>query len=261
MKKTLRGAAARALFIISAFGFLSVGCGGGSRAKVGAEDELQRERTAGSVERGTPGEPELPQSELPPEYKIQPLDELEFRFDYHAEFNEIATVRPDGRLTLQKIGDVYVEGMTPSELDRLVTNSYTEVTATPDVTVFVRKFAGQVVYVLGEVRSPGAFDIKSRMTILQALVAAGGPIRGAQLGSVVVLRKGAAGQPEAMALNLSRGEVQKGTYKNEYVAAQDIIYVPKNPIASLADFLGQVYDGVLPPLEIYLRALYFSRRN
>jgi polysaccharide export outer membrane protein len=256
MKKIVSWAEAWKLLVIIACSLWSGGCGGGGTTKVNTEDDYPKEQAA---------EPEevLSQSDadLPPEYKILPLDELEFKFDYHLEFNELATVRPDGRITLHKVGDIYVEGMTPSELDRLVTEKYNEVTATPDLAVIVRRFSSHIVYVLGEVKNPGAYDIRSRMTILQALAAAGGTIRGAKLGSVVVLRKNAAGEPEAMSFDLGGGAIKKARAKPELVAAQDIIYVPRNIISNVSDFLNQVYDGLLPPVEIYLRALYLTGRN
>ncbi len=256
MKKIISWTRAWKLVIIIACGLWSAGCGGGGAAKVNTEEDFQKEQSAASEE-------VLAQSdaELPPEYKILPLDELEVKFDYHLEFNELATVRPDGRITLHKIGDIYVEGMTPSELDRLVTEKYNEVTATPDLAVIVRRFSSHIVYILGEVKNPGTYDIRSRMTILQALATAGGTIRGAKLGSVIVLRKNAGGEPEAMSFDLGGGAIKKARVKQELVAAQDIIYVPRNIISNVSDFLNQVYDGLLPPVEIYLRALYLTGRD
>jgi hypothetical protein len=39
------------------------------------------------------------------------------------------------------------------------------------------------------------------------------------------------------------------------VEPRDIIYVPKTLIANVSDFMRQVYAGVLPPLDLYLRAI------
>ena len=38
----------------------------------------------------------------------------------------------------------------------------------------------------------------------------------------------------------------------------DIIYVPKTYIASANDFLNQLYDIILPPFDVYLRAVWYS---
>lgn len=233
--------------------WMSMGCSGGGQARVNTENALP----APPVETGTGDEPDL--SELPPEYKILPLDELEFKFEFQPEFNEIATVRPDGRITLQKLGDLYVEGMTPTQVDALITQEYMNFTATPDLTVFVRKFTSHTIYVLGEVRAPGVFDIRSRMTVYQAVAIAGGPVRGAKMGSVVLLRRGEDGNPKPLLFDLSGSEAKKGRITNDLVAAQDIIYVPRNFISDVSDFLNQIYAGLLPPVESYLRALRVAR--
>lgn len=229
---------------------MCVGCAGSGGGRVNTENASQ------SAE----GD-QANLSDLPPEYKILPLDELEFKFEFQPEFNELATVRPDGRITLQKLGDIYVEGMTPTQVDSLITQEYVNFTATPDLTVFVRRFTSHTVYVLGEVRAPGVYDIRSRMTALQAVAIAGGPVRGARMGSVVLLRKGADGQPKPIMLDLSGASTKSGRLSNDLIAAQDIIYVPRNVISNVSDFLNQLYDGLLPPVEAYLRALNVTGRN
>lgn len=192
---------------------------------------------------------------MPPEYRIGILDELEIRVRYHERLNGLVKVRPDGRITLEDLGDVYVAGMTPSELDSFITQAYSEIVHAPEVTVIARSFAGLSVYVLGEVDRPGIVELKPKMTVLQALAAASGPIRGANLGSVVLLRRDVAGALHATRLNLKRAAIKEGAYLDSYVQPEDIVYVPKTFIANVNDFLSQVYDGLFPPVDIYLRAL------
>ena len=91
-----------------------------------------------------------------PEYRLGFGDEIEVKFFNNAQFNEMITVRPDGRITLEKIGDIYVTGMTPSQLDSLITTTYADIIRDPEVTVFVRKFGSYQTYILGEVGDPGA---------------------------------------------------------------------------------------------------------
>lgn len=191
----------------------------------------------------------------PPEYRIGVLDELEVRVRFHDRYNDTVKVRPDGRITLIDVGDIYVAGMTPTELDRVITGAYAEVVHDPEVTVIVREFASLSVYVFGEIKDPGAYDFRPNMTILQVLATAGGPIRGAQLGSIILLRRLETQHPEAIALNLSSGAIKSGTLQDVYIQPRDIIYVPKTFISSATQFLDQVYDGILPPIDTYIRAL------
>jgi polysaccharide export outer membrane protein len=196
-----------------------------------------------------------------PDYRIGILDELEIRVRYHERLNGISKVRPDGRITLEDIGDIFVAGMTPAQLDSVITAAYDEIIHEPEVTVFVRSFGSLSVYVCGEVRDAGVFEMKPKMTVLQAVAAARGPIRGAKMNSVMLLRRNAAGDIKAIRLDLNSTAVMNAEYRDLYVQPEDIIFVPKTFIASVNNFLTQVYDGLFPPVDIYLRALREYNRN
>ncbi|MFY9397510.1 MAG: polysaccharide biosynthesis/export family protein, partial [Desulfomonilia bacterium] len=68
--------------------------------------------------------PPLPEARLVDEYVIQPYDALEIKFFHNPELNEIVTVRPDGMISLQMIDEVRAAGLTPSQLDALLTQKY-----------------------------------------------------------------------------------------------------------------------------------------
>lgn len=210
-------------------------------------------------------------AETIPEYLLGFGDEIEVKFFNNEKFNEIIGVRPDGRITLERIGDIYVNGMTPSQLDSLVTVTYADIIRDPDVTVFVRKFGSYQVYVLGEVKKPGGYPVERNMTIVQALAMAGGvPFSGA-MGSVMVLRQGRNEEIKAVMLDLNYylagGRVHLTTLEGEldisvndfFIKPLDIIYVPKTPINSIVNFLEELYRGILPPIDTYLRAVWWSR--
>jgi protein involved in polysaccharide export with SLBB domain len=198
-----------------------------------------------------------------PEYRLGFGDVVEIKFFNNARFNETVAVRPDGRITLEKMGDIPVTGMTPLQLDSLITATYAGFVRDPEVTVFVRQFGGYQVYVLGEVTMPGGYPIQQNMTLLQALAAAGGPKETAKLGSVMILRHGKSESVYALKVDLANatkganGAISKDNF---YVQGQDVIYVPKTFIASASAFLKQVYEGLLPPIDIYLRAAWLSQR-
>ncbi len=202
-----------------------------------------------------------PAATMLPEYRIGLLDELEIRVQFHERLNEMAKVRPDGRVTLQEIGEVYVLGLTAVEIDRLLTEAYAKNVHAPEVTVFVRNFANRSIYVLGEVDKPGRLDLLPNMTVLQALAAAGGTIKGAKMNSVVVLRPDNYGKLQAVRLDLNRGAIQTGQAQDQILLPQDLVFVPKTFIANVNEFLTQIYDGLFPPFDIYLRAVReYNRR-
>lgn len=235
-----------------ALSFVIFGCAGNNAA---------RQSPAVGAEVTTVDANASPAATLLPEYRIGLLDELEVRVHYHERLNETAKVRPDGRITLQEVGDLYVLGLTAAEVDRKITEAYAQSLHAPEVTVFVRNFAGLSVYVMGEVDKPGRIDMVPNMTVLQALAAAGGTIKGAKMNSVVVLRPSPEGKLQALRLDLDRGAIQKGLAQDQPLQPQDLIFVPKTFIANVNEFLTQIYDGLFPPFDIYLRTLReYNRR-
>ena len=197
-----------------------------------------------------------------PEYRLGFGDVIEVKFFNNERFNESVAVRPDGRITLERVGEVNVSGMTPLQLDSLVTLAYAKILREPEVSIFVREFGSYQVYVLGDVNQPGGYPIQRKMTPLQAVAVAGGGKSTATLSSVMLLRPNAVGEIAAFRINLSqqvRGRQAALQAESEVVMPGDVIYVPKSSIASTSEFLKLVWDGLLPPVDVYLRALWWRR--
>ncbi|HEX9970839.1 MAG TPA: polysaccharide biosynthesis/export family protein [bacterium] len=199
-------------------------------------------------------------SAVTPRYRLGFGDVIEVKFFNNEKFNETLTVRPDGRISMQKVGDIPVTGMTPMELSRVIDETYSKIIKNPEVTVIVRNFGGYQLYVLGEVKSPGAFPVQRNMTILQALASAGGQKETAKLKSILLMRRNDDGTVAATRLDLSGPSPESIQENDLHVAAYDIIYVPKTFIANVNAFLDQAFSGVIQPLDVYLRAVWYYQK-
>lgn len=187
-----------------------------------------------------------------PEYTLRYGDMVEVKFFYHPELNETVVVRPDGRITVPKIGDMRVVGLTPMQVDSLVTEGLSGTLRDPEVSVIVRALGVQNVYVLGEVGGPGEYALTRRMTVLQALARAGGALNTSELKSVMLIRRDPTGRPVAQRLNLTGEVLERGMAVDPLLAPLDIVYVPKTFIAQVDLFLDQHFARLLPPLYLYL---------
>lgn len=196
---------------------------------------------------------------LPEAYRLGFGDGIEVKLSTHPEFNEQVLVRPDGRISLQEIGDIVVLGMTPAALDSFLTRAYAKILHNPNVTVILRQFGGQQVYVLGEVDRPGVYPLERNMTILRALTAAGGPKASGNLKSVMVIRQNHRNKLSAVRVDLALRSLPQELQRDLFVQANDVIYLPKTFVANVNQFLAQVYDGILPPLDIYTRWRYWLK--
>jgi protein involved in polysaccharide export with SLBB domain len=203
-----------------------------------------------------------PESQMP-EYKIGIGDELEFKFFGNERFNEYVIVRPDGRITLQRIGDFYVNGMTPSVLDSTITRTYSEIINAPDITIFIRKCSGKFVYVTGEVKMPGPYPLQNGLTLVQALALARWETDNANLKSILLLRRTNETTMAAQAVNVQEMLKNGGTHADIVLEGDDVIFVPRTFIADLEHFIRNYYDIILPPWQIFwqIQTIQWNFRN
>ena len=97
-------------------------------------------------------------------------------------------VRPDGMITIPLLGDVFVMGLTPLQLQTLLESKLKKFVQDPNVTVIVVGIKSKVVYFIGEgIGKKGPMDMSPGMTILQAL-ASGGLADDANTGKIYILR-------------------------------------------------------------------------
>ncbi len=180
------------------------------------------------------------------EYRIQVGDQLDIKFFYNPELNEQVTVRPDGRISLQLVREIMTAGLTPAELTDLLTKKYAKELKMPEVTVIVRSFGSQRVYVDGEVAKPGIVPLVGFVTVLQAISQAGGMKDAARRGEVIVIRHGTANKPIALTVNVER--IIDGTDMSQDIALKpfDIVYVPKSPIANVNVWVDQYIRKNIP---------------
>jgi len=85
------------------------------------------------------------------------------------------------------------------------------------------------IFVFGEVRNPGALQVKmsKRTTLLQAIAQAGGPIEGAARGSVTIKRKDRkTGKEIKMKVNLK--DIIKGKRPDIELREGDVVFVPES---------------------------------
>ncbi len=122
-----------------------------------------------------PATVELP--EVPPLYQVGAGDSLTIFVWRNAELTTSVTVRPDGRISVPLIDDLYVEGKNPTELAREIESELAVYIQDPLVTVIVGGFVGtfpQQVRIVGEASRPQAIVYRANMTLLDVIIQTGG---------------------------------------------------------------------------------------
>jgi polysaccharide export outer membrane protein len=158
------------------------------------------------------------------EYLIGPEDVLDISVWKNPELSRKVPVRPDGKVSLPLVNDIQAAGLTPSQLRERLAAKLAEFVPTPEVAVIVSEVQSLKVAVVGAVKTPGRFMLKSPATVLECLALAQGLTEFANRERIVVLRQeGTATQ--RIPFNYSK--VASGSEQdNFFVKPGDIIVVP-----------------------------------
>jgi len=181
----------------------------------------------------------------PAPYLIQPGDSLDIKFFYNPELNETITVRPDGKISLQLIDDIQASGIEPAKLDEILTKRYSKELRKPVLTVILRTFSNQRVFVGGEVVQPGLILLASGMDPVQAVFQAGGMRETAQPKEAILIRKGENNQPIPIRLDLAAAMAGNSPGVNLQLQPNDILYIPKSAIAKANLWVAQYIQQLL----------------
>lgn len=185
---------------------------------------------------------------------LAPGDVLEVKFFYTPDLNEVQTVRPDGKIMLQLIGEVEVEGKSPAELREELIKLYTPHLKTPEIAVIIQSFYERRVYVGGQVMAPGIVEMPGKMTLLEAIMQAGGfDLRQAEIRNVIVIRH-INGQRYGQSIDLKPAlageEVQPF-----YLQPKDIAYVPQTTIAKVDQWIDQHINKIIPDTGFHISVI------
>jgi protein involved in polysaccharide export with SLBB domain len=185
------------------------------------------------------------------DYKLQRGDVLDVKFFYAPELNETnLTIRPDGKVNLQLIGEVEVAGLTTVDTASTLRQRYTGILSNPDIAVIVRKFTTLKAYVAGEVNKPGLIGYDNPTTVLQALIQAEWLKRTAEPRNVVILRDSGNGVPSVHFVDVRQLVEQPELAAQAVLQPYDIVYVPKSTIANVQEFIDDYIDKIaLTPIS------------
>ena len=158
------------------------------------------------------------------DYKIGPEDVLDISVWKNEELSRTVPVRPDGKVSLPLVNDIQAAGLTPSRLRQELTRRLSEYVPSPEVAVIVREVHSAKVSVVGAVRTPGRYEVRSPATVLELIALAQGFTDFASRERIVVLRQNGATQSR---INFNYRKITDGTEQdNFFVQPGDIIVVP-----------------------------------
>lgn len=181
-----------------------------------------------------------------PDYVIGGQDVLTIAVYDQAELSGKFTVDPDGTLTFPLLGRVKAGGLTlrglEEDLKKRLSDGYIR---NPQVSVAMETYRSQRIFVMGEVRAPGAYQLTGEMTVIEAIARAGSTTPAAADEAMIVRPKeGQTTGPvlptdsDSTVIRVNLREIQEGALsKNIQLRDGDTLLVQK---ARLVYVFGQV---------------------
>jgi polysaccharide biosynthesis/export protein len=192
-------------------------------------------------------------------YVIGKGDQLEVNVWNHPELSKQIRVRPDGMISMPLIGDVKAAGQTPMHLGDSVRQALLYYLKEPRVSVIVIDYSSKKILVIGEVAKQGSYQYEGAMTAFDAIGAAGGYKKHAELKSILVVHDGYSKQPHFELANLHYAMHDATMVGNVALMPGDIVFVPQNFIGNMGDFLDYWMTRIRPAADTIL--LYDISRN
>ena len=173
------------------------------------------------------------------EYRICVNDLLEISVYEESDLAKTVRVDANGAISYPLIGNIEVKDLTAKELESKITDLLSrDYLINPQVSVFIKEYAK--ISILGQVAKPGAYELKTGLTVVDAIALGGGFTEKANVNSVKLVRiKG----KDKETINVDVNEIVSKGHKEKDIALEpgDLIIVGElSESASFVVVLGQV---------------------
>jgi polysaccharide export outer membrane protein len=178
-------------------------------------------------------------------YRLQPNDVIELQYRYTPEYNQTVSIQPDGFVTLQLLGDLKISGLTLDEAHAAVLKRASARLNNPEIVLLVKDFEKAHFVVVGEVNSPGRFELRGNVTVFEAIAIAGGfKTASAKHSQVLLVHRVNDQFGETHVLNLKEIAKTQSFSEDRTIQPGDMVVIPQNTISKIERFVKWGNVGV-----------------
>jgi polysaccharide export outer membrane protein len=168
----------------------------------------------------------VPVSNVDEPFRIGREDVLDIAVWRDADLSRTLPVRPDGFISMPMVGEIQAEGKTPAELSEEIKTRLAPYIQQPRVTVMVHEVNSARIFVTGEVAHPGAFPMKGRISVVQAIALAGGFSDFANKDGILVIRQGQGQEGAEIPVRYSDMVADNNNRRDLFLKPGDTVVVP-----------------------------------
>jgi polysaccharide export outer membrane protein len=179
-------------------------------------------------------------------YRVGPPDVLTINVLPDPVIERAVTVRPDGMISMELVGDVPAVGRTVDEISADIERRISRFKRDASVSVMLNSALSTEITVFGEVRGPAAFPLQKDTRVAEAIGKVGGETLFANVRKIRVIRSGG-GETTVYDVNLSA--IRGGDLStNIELVSGDIVYVPPSIFARI----GYAVNALLLPFAPFM---------
>ncbi len=176
------------------------------------------------------------------DYIMSPGDQLKIQVDGHPDISSAGTdanssyiVRPDGKLDFPLIGEIDTSGKTVHMFSEELKEKLKKFILNPNISVNISKLGTTRVFVFGEIRKQGMFELTKSHRVLDALGAAGGFTVYSAKKNVFLIRNGEKESVKKLNIN---DYMRKGDMSQNVVLKEgDCLFLTGNQKLTLKEIL------------------------
>ncbi len=163
------------------------------------------------------------------EYRMAVSDLFEISVYEEPDLTKVVRVAADGMISYPLLGNIFVKGLTAKELEAKITELLAkDYLVNPQVSIFIKEHSK--ISVLGQVEKPGAYELKTGLSIIDAIALASGFTDKADKTKVKRIRE-KEGKKETIEININ-------TIAKDVYAGREIMLEPNDVI--IVEELGTI---------------------
>jgi polysaccharide biosynthesis/export protein len=170
-------------------------------------------------------------------YTLHSGDVIDLQYRLTPDLSQTVTVQPDGFISVKIGGEVHVGGLTLEEARKAVVTSVSSDLNDPEINLILKDFSRTKILVAGEVQHPGPIEMRDDLTLISAILSAGGYTEDAKSGQVLLFRRVDGNIVEVRKLDLTRLERPQAREQDVQLRDGDMIYITRDKASRLEHYI------------------------
>jgi polysaccharide export outer membrane protein len=193
----------------------------------------------------------------PSTYRVDPPDQIRISAPAVKEIDKAtARVRADGKVSLPLAGEMYVAGLSPSEIAEELTQRLAKYynKETLYVAVEVTEFNSKKYYVFGQVNRPGVKPYTGRDTVIKVLAEAALNDDSWPQKVVLIRPSDDPNVKQKVTIDLKQMYKEGKADQNFLLEEGDLVFIPPSPLAEFRIQFTKLLTPIIPVADFALMA-------